>query len=186
MGNHEEKHLRWRKHEDRRALNPGYRNPMHRLDEHKAAQNAALSAADIAWMATLPAMLELGDWVVVHGGLLPGRTLAQQSPAEVMRLRWLDATGKHLPLDPADPNQPPGSHHWMEVYDGSQHVVYGHAVHSLSTPRVDRNRHGAECWGIDTGATYGGRLTALVLETREVVQVQSAAVYKEPALPLPR
>jgi hypothetical protein len=185
MGNHEEKHLRWRMHEERRATDPSYRNPMRPLEPLQAAQNRALSAADIAWMAALPPLLELEDWVVVHGGLLPGLPPAAQSPANLLRLRWLNSNGKHLPLMPEDPRQPPGSHPWMAVYDGQRHVVYGHAAHSLTTPRVDRNPLGAECWGIDTGATYGGRLTALVLETRQVIQVQAARVYRQSTFPIP-
>jgi len=196
MGNHEEKHLRWRKHEERRTANPKYKNPMRPLGSEKAAQNAALTTEDVSWMRGLPIMhlpfafKAPGDpnppeqWVLVHGGLLPGIPLNEQTD-DRLRVRWVNAEGKMLSLDPEDPRQPEGSKLWSEVYDGTDHVVYGHAAHSLSTPRVDRNRLGAECWGIDTGCAYGGRLTALVLETREVVQIQAAKVYQEPPWPIP-
>jgi hypothetical protein len=185
QGNHEEKHLRWRRHEDRRVENPKYKNPMNPLGEVKAAQNAALSAEDVAWLRGLPITLRFDNWLVVHGGLLPGVPLEAQKPDKMIRVRWVDLEGEYLSLDPEDPRQPEGSRTWMEVYDGTLDVVYGHAAHSLSTPRVDRNGLGAECWGIDTGAAYGGRLTALVLETREVIQVQARQVYQEPPFPIP-
>jgi hypothetical protein len=183
--NHEEKHLRWRRHEDRRVANPHYKNPMKPMSAEKLAQNADLSAEDVAWLRALPVMIQFENWLVVHGGLLPGVPLEKQKADTLLRVRWVDGAGKHIALDPEDPRQPEGSKLWSEVWDGRENVVYGHAAHSLSTPRVDRNGLGAECWGIDTGAAYGGRLTALVLETREVIQVQAAKVYQEPPWPIP-
>ena len=192
-GNHEEKHLRWRRHEDRRAENPSYKNPMRPLSAEKLAQNAALSAEDVAWLRDLPVTLRFDfqnssmseSWLVVHGGLLPRIPVESQKADTLLRLRWVDQAGKHVALDPEDPKQPEGTNLWPEVYEGSLNVVYGHAAHSLSTPRVDRNGVGAECWGIDTGCAYGGRLTGLVLETREVIQVQAERVYLEPPFPIP-
>lgn len=179
MGNHEERHLRWRAHEDRRAANPnGKKNPMKPLGEKQAAENAALSVEDIAWLRSLPLTLQFGNWVVVHGGLMPGLSLEDQTN-DRLRLRQVDTkTGKMFPVDLDKPNDsPPGVRWWMELWDGKENVVYGHAAHGLQEPRVDRNALGAECWGIDTGCAYGGRLTALVLETREVVQVPAEQAY---------
>lgn len=179
LGNHEEKALRWLKHEGRRLENPKYKNPMKALDPVKESQWRDLSDEDVAWLRALPAMLRFDNWVVVHGGLLPGVPLENQYADTLVRVRWVDAGGKMLSLDPGNPQQPPGSKFWAEVYDGPLNVVYGHAAHSLTEPRVDRNGLGAEVWGIDTGAAYGGRLTALVLETREVLQVQASRAYAE-------
>jgi bis(5'-nucleosyl)-tetraphosphatase (symmetrical) len=179
LGNHEEKHLRWRKHEDRRASDPKYKNPMKPMSPEKLAQNQALSVEDVTWLRSLPAMLRFDNWLVVHGGLLPGVPLENQYADTLVRVRWVDDGGKMLSLDPENPRQPEGSRFWTEVYDGSLNVVYGHAAHSLTEPRVDRNGLGAEVWGIDTGAAYGGRLTALVLETRQVIQVQASRAYAE-------
>ncbi len=57
--------------------------------------------------------------------------------------------------------------------------MYGHAVHSLKRPRLDRPFPNVEVWGIDTGCCFGGRLTALCLETREVFQVDARATYAD-------
>ena len=82
-----------------------------------------------------------------------------------------------VPLRNMSMEQPEGTSLWSEVWDGVQSVVAGHAVHSLEAPRVDRNAHGAEVWSIDTGAVFGGNLTALVLETREVIQVRASRAW---------
>ena len=49
---------------------------------------------------------------------------------------------------------------WGERYTGPPHVVFGH--NALPAPQIHR-------WatGLDTGAVYGGRLTAMVLLPRE-------------------
>lgn len=185
LGNHEEKMLRWRRHEERRQADPKYKNPMKTIGPVKAAQWTALTVEDVQWVRGLPLMLRFGDWVVVHGGLMPGVPLDNQKD-DRLRVRWVDGAGKMVSLDPEDPRQPEGSRPWMEVYDGREHVVYGHAAHHLRTPRVDRTSLGAECWGIDTGCVYGGHLSALVLETREVIQVPAREVYAQPPFPIPQ
>jgi len=190
LGNHEEKHLRWRKHEDRRAQDPNHKNPMKPLPEEVAAQNAALSAEDVEWMRKLPITLRLGNWLAVHAGVLPNHTVEAQSTDKklwdkMIRVRWVDDSGEFVGLDPEDPRQPEGCRPWMEVFNGEMNVVFGHAVHRLSEPRVDRRPNGFECWGIDTGCVFGGRLTALVLETKEVIQVPARRVWRDPPFPIP-
>ena len=69
--------------------------------------------------------------------------------------------------------------YWTSKWIGPDNVVYGHAVHSLKSPRVDRPVPGVECWGIDTGCCFGGRLTALCIETREIVQVDAREKYAD-------
>lgn len=186
MGNHEEKHVRWRKHEDRAAKDPTYTNPMLPMTLPRLAQNAALTAEDVAWLQGLPLVLEpFPGLVLVHGGLFPGQPLAEQMKDKklrdkILRLRWVDADGEFVALESdTDPNGPPGSRPWMEVYDGPSNVVYGHAVHSLSTPRVDIRPNGVKTYGIDTGCCFGGRLTALVVEggSIEFVQVDAKRAY---------
>lgn len=185
LGNHEEKHLRWRKHQERKTQDPKYKVPM-KLPEDYAAQNAALSDEDIAWLLDRDFLIRVTlldhdrDWVLVHGGLTPGENINDPTN-DVLRVRWVSTvTGKMVPVDVEHPNNmPPDTKWWMEVYAGRENVVYGHAAHGLQEPRVDRNALGAECWGIDTGCAYGGSLTALVLETREVVQVKAQKAYSK-------
>ncbi len=54
LGNHEDKHLKWRRNEARAKADPKYTNKMQPFSAEKAAQNAALSDEDVAWLETLP------------------------------------------------------------------------------------------------------------------------------------
>lgn len=177
LGNHEEKHLRYRKHELRRASERGYANPMRTFAEERLAQHHALSSDDWRWLAALPAWLRLpGRWLVVHAGFEPRRPLREQKTPIIVRIRDVDERDKFV--SGPDPRESvPGSVPWATRWRGPDSVVYGHHVHGLEAPRVDRPAPGVQCWGIDTGCVFGGRLTALVLPTCEVIQVAAKQVY---------
>lgn len=177
-GNHEDKHCRWRKHEATRGAK---KNPVQGINGVRAEQNLQLSDEDMQWLASRPMMVEVNQsLIVVHAGLEPAFSLAGQSSA-VMRVRYVDADGEMVGIDPVTKQQPEGSRYWAPLWRGPQSVVYGHAVHSLDTPRVDRFEGGA-CYGIDTGCVYGGHLTALVVvdgQEPEFAQVKARQVYYE-------
>lgn len=189
LGNHEQKHLKWRRNEARAKADPSYTNKMKRLPEEARAQNAALGDDDIAWLESLPALLEpFPGFVAVHGGLFPGIPLTKQPTDAILRARYVNAAGEHLALDWESPTPiPPGARHWSSVYDGVHNVVYGHEPHSLTTVRQSRSPSGSVCFGIDTGCVHGGHLTALILEAQCVsfVQARARRVYKAPLLPIP-
>lgn len=189
LGNHEEKHLRWRKHEDRRKANPKYKNPMNPIAERDAAQNALLSDEDVTWLGSLPTFSRFAPgWVAVHGGLLPGLPVEEQKGDTIIRARWVDPVqNKAIPTDYNQPGQPAGTRHWTELYDGPEHVVTGHEAHSLTRPLVVSKPNAGTCYGIDTGCVHGGRLTALVLQGTDVsfVQVQARQVYQDPHCEIP-
>ncbi len=188
MGNHEERHIRWWQRE-RARRETGQPNNMRPFCEADRIANERLTPFDIEWLSNLPPVLELiPGWVAVHGGFLPG-PIASQDMSKVLRVRWVElATGKHVKVDYDKPEtlgkMPPGSVHWTDAWKGSENVVFGHEAFRLSEPTVFR--HGSrECWSIDTGAVHGGRLTALILPSKEVVQVQAVQKYQEAPAPIP-
>lgn len=65
---------------------------------------------------------------------------------------------------------------WASEYRGDAMVVYGH------TP-VPEPEWLNRTINVDTGAVFGGRLTALRYPENELVSVPAAAVYSEPAKP---
>lgn len=179
MGNHEEKHVRFRKHEANRQAT-GKKNPMKPFPLEKVAQNAALSDEEVAWMAALPMTLNLGNGLMaVHAGLEPAFSFQDQSKA-VLRVRYVNANGKMVGFTEGSLDQPPSTVYWTEQWKGPESVVYGHAVHSLTDPRVDSVSGNGKCFGIDTGCVFGGRLTAMVLNPGrepEFAQVQAQREY---------
>jgi bis(5'-nucleosyl)-tetraphosphatase (symmetrical) len=56
-------------------------------------------------------------------------------------------------------------------------VIHGHNVNSLESPLIEEPAPGAFCYGLDTGCCFGGRLSALILETKEIVQVPAKRIY---------
>nr|WP_269457006.1 metallophosphoesterase [Nitratiruptor tergarcus] len=153
-GNHEDKFLRYYYHEQR-FLTQGIANPM-QLSAKEQEIYKSLDKEDFVFLQSLPLFLQFNALTVIHGGILPSTNLAKldkKSAAQVMRVRYLDVHGRFVALDDADPHI---HFWWSELYDGRYgYVVYGHQP--FLYPRVDR-----WSFGIDTGAVYGNRLTAIV------------------------
>ena len=71
----------------------------------------------------------------------------------------------------------PIRHNWAAEYRGNATVVYGH------TPVPDPEWLNRTI-NIDTGAVFGGKLTALRYPEKALISVPAARVYAEPARPL--
>lgn len=178
VGNHDETLVRYLQRVEQERTT-GRVNQMTPPKPDRLAQWQSFTPEEREWLRTLPTVIEpIPGWIAVHAGFEGDKTRDKQKPDKVVRVRWVDPiTGKMVGLHGDSLDQPEGTVHWSAFWKGPENVVYGHAVHSLKNPRVDRPQEGVECWGIDTGAAYGGRLTALCLETREVVQVQAEHAY---------
>ncbi len=200
LGNHDEKLVRHRRHEVARRLDPSYRNPM-RVHPDRVEEYDQISDAEALWLSKRPAVIYSVNpgrtRVFTHAGLIqPGGDrsweYAMAQPADgLIRNRYLrparprGATGQQvvdLGWEPAphvrgpggESVGPPGSISWDEIWTGPR-VVYGHAVHDLETPRVHN-----DCYGIDTGCCFGGRLTAYIEEGNGSVhfeQVEARQTY---------
>ena len=98
-------------------------------------------------------------------------------------VRFVDpASHKMMPLVVPGFRQPEGSAFWAELWDGKQDVIFGHTVVGREWIKDWDAKSGARCYGIDTGCVFGGRLSAMILDSdmpnvREVVQVKAAQEY---------
>lgn len=175
MGNHEEKHIRWRRHELTRRKT-GKKNPILHFDETMARHNLALTDDDVAWMASLPLSIHLGGtWRAVHAGLEPCKTYEEQKDCQsVLRTRFIEEDGTAYTPKDGDAPDPTDKWFWSQRWRGPESIVYGHHIHKFLGPQIgmyfvnrfdtDQISKPVHCVGIDTGCYAGGRLTAMILQ----------------------
>jgi serine/threonine protein phosphatase 1 len=99
----------------------------------------ALGSARLQWLDKLTLTYQAGPYLFVHAGIVPGRPLAEQREKDLIwiRNRFLDSEEDHGFV-----------------------VVHGHTPSEV--PELKKNRI-----NVDTGATFYGRLTAVVLGEAE-------------------
>jgi len=115
-------------------------------------------------------VLDGGRLVVCHAGL-PEKYHGRTSGRVRSHALYGDTTGE------TDEFGLPVRYPWAEDYRGRAAVVYGH------TPVPEATwLNNTIC--LDTGAVFGGRLTALRWPERELVYVPAERVWYEPAKPL--
>jgi bis(5'-nucleosyl)-tetraphosphatase (symmetrical) len=170
-GNHEFKFMKWY-----RSLN----NDVYDRRPHYTQ----FSDADVNYIANMAPYIVIPEHniIAVHAGLRSGIPLVNQSKDDLFYIRYMDSDKKFLSLKKINRvggKEAAGAHFWTEYWYGPESVVYGHNVHSLSDPRIEEVCPGVFCYGLDTGCCFGGRLSAMILETKEIVQVQAKQTYYE-------
>ncbi|NEB78103.1 polynucleotide kinase-phosphatase [Streptomyces sp. SID14478] len=115
-------------------------------------------------------VLDGGNLVVCHAGL-PEKYHGRTSGRVRSHALYGDTTGE------TDEFGLPVRYPWAEDYRGRAAVVYGHTPVPTATWL-----NNTIC--LDTGAVFGGKLTALRWPERELVDVPAERVWYEPARPL--
>lgn len=115
-------------------------------------------------------VLDGGKLVVCHAGL-PEKYHGRTSGRVRSHALYGDTTGE------TDEFGLPVRYPWAEDYRGKAAVVYGHTPVPTATWL-----NNTIC--LDTGAVFGGKLTALRWPERELVEVPAERVWYEPARPL--
>lgn len=165
LGNHDEKHYRWWKHSLKKREHPNYKIPMRHFSIEKLKVFNSLSDEDLLWLGTRQSYVLFPEinWVCVHAGFEPFKPLEEQDPLKITHIRFLDPkTNKTVSIND-NYLPPPGSVYWTDVYNLPYNVAYGHNVHSLTEPSVVISPTGQHLVGTDTGCSFGGKLTALVI-----------------------
>ena len=159
LGNHELRHLNYRRTDD----------PTH-LKKNDWETHKQLRGKDWDYLESMKLTYEdeeLGV-VFVHAGFLPDKPWQKQPARVVTRIQVIDHDG-----EPAKRSAAPDCPHWSELWVGPPFVVYGH------TPRPEVC---STKWtlGIDTACAMGGALTAYVLPEKRIVQVKARERYYNP------
>lgn len=159
LGNHELRHLNYRRTDD----------PTH-LKKYDYATMEQLRGRDWDYLEGMKLTYEDEDTgvVFVHAGFLPGRPWQKQTARIVTRIQVVGKDG-----EPHKRSEEPDAPHWSSLWEGPPFVVYGH------TPREDVAR---TKWtlGIDTACVLGGCLTAFILPEKRIVQVKARETYFKP------
>ena len=153
LGNHDRAVLEyWKGEREKKELKGAQRKAAKKLKDG--------SERFAAYLATLPAYIDLGTHVVVHAGLRPGVALEEQSLDDLTLLRTLGKKSRE-----SRKGTP-----WYEVYDGERIALFGHWP-------APEPRRGPRAIGLDTGCVYGHTLTAYVVETGEFHSVPALRAY---------
>ncbi|NNC73604.1 MAG: serine/threonine protein phosphatase [Sphingomonadaceae bacterium] len=108
-------------------------------DEIVAAAQDAVPQAHRDWLEKCPFSVSRGDYIFVHAGIRPGVPLGKQEAKDLLWIRGEFLTTKA---------------------DHGAMIVHGHSI----TPEVEEKSNRI---GIDTGAYFSEKLTALGLEAGE-------------------
>ncbi|AKG22452.1 metallophosphoesterase [Calothrix sp. 336/3] len=147
MGNHERKHLK-------QTLS--YSQEIVKLQFGDSYEDF------LEWVSHLPYYHETKQAIFVHAAVENGIPMQKQRE-EV--LCGCTAGEKHL-------EKRYGNAYWSQLYTGTKPVIFGHRVVGDNPLIIDH-----KAYGIDTGACHGGKLTALILPSFEIVHVQAAKDY---------
>src|SRR2546423_2671066 len=112
-----------------------------------------------SYLRSLPYTIDLGSHLVVHAGVRPGVSLDAQMASDMTEIRTMGA----------DPSRRRGVP-WYKVYSGPQTILFGHWPAKIP-------RRGPNAIGLDTACVYGGRLTAFIINTEELVSVNARHSY---------
>ena len=153
LGNHEEKHLL--------HIRPDRADPSGRIVRYQFTEAEIREMED--YFGKLPLWLDLDQALVVHAGLEPGVPLERQDPKAI--------TGRG---SQGRPGWDGTSQAWYDDqrFDWPKPVIFGH----LATSEVVRGSRN-NVWGIDTGASVGGRLTGLLLPSFQLFSVPTPDYY---------
>jgi bis(5'-nucleosyl)-tetraphosphatase (symmetrical) len=167
LGNHEDKLLRYIKHQKLNKKNPIVLDN----DEQNIIDN--LTEKYIQFLENLPLFLRFENITIVHGGLqnhMNLDNLSEKDKQKILRLRYLDENYEFLAYGKEDEK----SIFWADLYDGNQgFIVYGHQWFQ----EIKKSKFGL---GIDTGCVYGNKLSAIVFPN--IKEYPNYKIYSQKAL----
>lgn len=146
LGNHEWAYLkRYNSWKQNSPITPFFQSQRHPLLNSLLE---ILTEEENFWIDSLPFYYDTPEFLLVHAGIFPDRNLFDHEPHELLNVRTIQGRP------------------WHDYYWGKKIIVYGHwAMQGLM---VKENSI-----GLDSGCVYGGKLSALILPEKKIVQVNS-------------
>lgn len=173
LANHEDKMLRWRRHEEMKEMT-GKPNPMKDPLPERKKEWKAFSKEDLQWISHLPPRIHIKtNWYVVHAGAEPSRHFDLQKQDTMMRIRYVDENGNFAKISSND-KIPKWATYWTEKWSQPYNLIFGHHRHNHPTKYINKNNI---CIALDTGCVFGGALTAYNVERDEYIQIKANKKY---------
>lgn len=172
MGNHEEKHLRYHMHERRVRKNPNYKNPMTVSEDFLRNRQALLGIQNFDAYRFMDTwnhyyyVLDEGNHLILHGGLLPNTKAEDTPPKIITRVRYLKSDTEMAHIDEITEDMD----FWTKKYNGPEKIIFGHQP--FHEPHMS-----SHAIGVDTGCVHGNKLTAYLLWSGEFVSVPAKKAY---------
>lgn len=167
LGNHEHKIIKWSEHKS--------------YIPHNKQYYANLKDSDIDYLKSLPLSVKIAKHTYgIHAGIRNKNPIDKQTDDDLLTLRFTDINGKYISIKKikkAGSVKLANAYFWTHFYNKPYNIVYGHQVHSTNSIKITPINRGIACYGIDTGVCFGGNLSCLVWDTKEVVQVKAKQVY---------
>lgn len=172
MGNHEDKHLHYRR-KDERGQSPNVQVPSH------IATRLQLKDHHYEWMKQVPMYIRLPEHnaVVVHAGVYPGIPIESQDPHHLMHIqviqpydKWGVRSNNTKSMWPSKAPADPLWRFWTHFWDGPERIIFGHSV-------LDKPLLTDKACGIDGGCCFGEELRAVILPQWEIVTVKSLSKH---------
>lgn len=183
-GNHEDTIVKSYYARKKRIANGEKAGPHPNLDKERTLSQ--LNDIRAEYIRDLPHLHVFDDskLIIVHGGILPNRTLYSQIPEICIRAqmikpndpkalsRWWggDATRQPKVGKTEEDSRKEGYVRWYEAYDQEYDCIYGHSVMGLD-PYIHQNEGYGRTIGIDTGSCFGGFLTAFIHPSDDIIKV---------------
>lgn len=133
---------------------------------------------DIEWMQNLPYSISIPhlNTLIVHAGILPGVTLQNQRFVDLYSIRNIDEVqleNNEVTLEGLTDTKAgkPWVDYLLDTDSSHPHVYFGHdAKRGLQLSAL--------ATGLDTGCCYGRKLSAIILPSKELVQVDAYESYE--------
>jgi predicted phosphodiesterase len=178
LGNHDEVALKHKSSYDKHG-----KIPTKSADKQRTL--LSLTDEDFDYLRSLPYLHVFDDvkLIAVHGGIHYRQEIWQNKPELLCRYQMVHPYKKHRSMwfnrhrdgTPESELRKQGWLRWYEGWDSDYSVVFGHTV--FKDVMFYRTSAGSYCIGVDTGAVFGRKLSAVIVPDMTVVEVPNTPKY---------
>lgn len=119
-----------------------------------------------AYIAGMPLLVDFGEYIITHGGVLIDFPSVPDISANVYGNL---ESAKRMPRPEVD-GHPDGQSYWWDEYKGSKVIIYGHLVTGDNNPRIRYIDGKINSIGLDGAAVHGGNMLGVKIDDSGVFE----------------